>query len=348
MSYVETHLPPPDRPNPQKRNLLINRLKKAPWWLLVILLALTYIVGELAKIEVYETIWYGLEEGIRVTVRVSIRAYAFALIFGLLIALMRLSNNFFLYQFSTLYVEVIRGIPTLILVIYVALGLTPELVKQANVAGAWLVDQQVTIWGIGAYFKTLHIRDPSISLERRVVLALAVSYSAFLSEIFRAGIQSIDRGQIEAAKSLGLKRPQVMMLVVLPQAFRIILPPLGNDFIAMLKESSLVSVVGVEDITRRGRTMSTATFRVFETYNVVALTYLALTLTLALIVKIIEWHFDERSPKPQWYRYITSRIGTWLSPGTYWFMLIDMLQRGWLLLRKRSRKKKKKRDFMIK
>lgn len=336
MSYVE-RLPASDRPNPHKRNLLINRVKKAPWWLLVIALALIYIISELSEIEVYNTIWAGIEQGIRVTVRVSIRGYTFALILGLLIALMRLSNNFILYQVSTLYVEVIRGIPTLILVLYVALGLTPELVKQANVAGKWLLDHQITVGGVGTYFATLNIRNPSISLERRVIVALAVSYSAFLSEVFRAGIQSVDKGQVEAAKSLGLRRHQVLVLVVLPQAFRVILPPLGNDFIAMLKESSLVSVVGVEDITRRGRTMSTATFRVFETYNVVALTYLVLTLSLALMVKALEWHLDERSPKPVWYKAISRRVSALLSPDTYLFGVMDLLQNGWSRIRKGPR-----------
>lgn len=319
-AYVETHVPP-TRPNPQKRNLLFKRIKKAPWWLLFIALFIAYAYSKFAPNPLYHTVWEGVKIGIETTIRVTLRAYLISLIFGLILALMRLSSSFFLYQISTFYVELVRGIPTLVLVFYVALGITPKLAEWLNEFGQWtvetrihweidgqvLVDTNLDLAGKGTYLAQLKTRD--IDQEYRVIMALAISYSAFMSEIFRAGIQSVHTGQIEAAKSLGLNRWKTLLLVVLPQAIRTILPPLGNDFIALLKESSLVSAVGIEDITRRGQTIAASRFRYLEVYNVVALTYLVLTLSLAILVKAIEWHLDEGRSKPAWYlslsRYIT-------------------------------------------
>ncbi|MCI0713385.1 MAG: amino acid ABC transporter permease [Chloroflexi bacterium] len=301
--YVEK-VPPPTRPNPQKRNLLIQRLVKAPWWLLAMLQLIVYIYGEWSESVVYQTIWQSVRQGIDVTIYVAIWAYSIALLVGLTLALMRLSNSFFLYQPATLYVEIVRGIPTLVLVLYVAVSLTPKMVEQLNIAGEWMLEKHDLVISIGGdeIFRQNDIdtnvfdrgtvwsqtRTRDIENRDRAIVALAISYSAFLSEVFRAGIQSIDRGQVEAARSLGLSRFHTMLLIMLPQAIRIILPPLGNDFIAMLKETSLVAVLGVEDITRRGQTTAASTFRFFETYNVVAMTYLVLTLNLAILVKLIE------------------------------------------------------------
>ncbi len=297
MSYVETEAPP-SRPNPQKRNVLINWLAKMPWWLLMIVLLVTYSIFTFSKDPTYEVIWNAVQEGIKVTIQVSIEAYAIALVLGLIIALMRRSGNIVIYQISTFYVELIRGIPTLILVLYFAVGFTPvfvdmlnnlgRLIDSANHIYIWVYDIDIDPFNIGSYLAERSVRDKFFDNRYRVEAALAISYSAFLSEVFRAGLDSIDIGQIEAAKSLGLNRFQTMRLIILPQAFRVILPPLGNDFIALLKESSLVSVVGIEDITRRGRTIGTSTFRIFETYNIIALTYLVLTLILALCVRGVE------------------------------------------------------------
>ncbi|MEL6149842.1 MAG: amino acid ABC transporter permease, partial [Chloroflexota bacterium] len=156
-----------------------------------------------------------------------------------------------------------------------------------NDMGNWLVANGITQ---GAVLADLRTRD--IPNTARAIFGLAISYSAFLSEVFRAGIDSIGQGQREAALSLGMTRWQVMRYIVLPQAFRVVLPPLGNDFIAMLKESSLVSIVGVEDITRQGSTTAQSNFVFFQAYNVVALTYLVLTLTLSMLVKGLEGYLD--------------------------------------------------------
>jgi len=136
------------------------------------------------------------------------------------------------------------------------------------------------------------VRD--VNFTARAVIALTIGYSAFISEIFRAGIESIGRGQMEAARSLGMSYGRAMRHVVLPQAIRNVLPPLGNDFIAMLKDSSLVSVLGVQDITQLGKVYAASTFQFFETYNVVAYLYLIMTVGLALILRGVEKRMPDR------------------------------------------------------
>ena len=138
------------------------------------------------------------------------------------------------------------------------------------------------------------MRTRDLSLLWRAIIALMIAYSAFLAEVFRAGLQSVELGQIEAAEALGLSGWLRFRLVVLPQAFRTILPPLGNDFVAMVKDSSLVSVLGVTDITQLGKVTAAANFRYFETYNVVALIYLTMTVTLSLLLRRLEAQLRKR------------------------------------------------------
>ncbi len=135
-------------------------------------------------------------------------------------------------------------------------------------------------------FGALQVRD--VSLLWRAIIALTIGYSAFISEVFRAGIQSVDPGQIEAAKALGLSRYRRFRHIVMPQAIRTILPPLGNDFVAMVKDSSLVSVLGVADITQMGKIYAAGSFRFFETYSIVAYIYLILTVSLSLGLRALE------------------------------------------------------------
>jgi ABC-type arginine/histidine transport system permease subunit len=120
------------------------------------------------------------------------------------------------------------------------------------------------------------------------VLGLTICYGAYIGETFRAGIQSIPKGQMEAARALGLSRTQAMRHVIIPQAVRIVLPPVGNEFIAMLKDSSLVSVLAISDMLRRGREYASRTFAYFETYTLVALVYLLVTLIFSRVVFYIE------------------------------------------------------------
>ena len=179
-----------------------------------------------------------------------------------------------LRQAARFYIEIMRGVPILVLLFYVAFVATPALVAGWNALAEPL--------GLGL------LRTRDVSLMWRAIIALTLGYAAFIAEVFRAGIQSVDPGQIEAAKALGLTAWQRFRLVVLPQAVRTILPPLGNDFIAMIKDSALVSVLGVADITQLGKVYAAGSFRFFETYNVVAFLYLVMTVGLSLALRGLE------------------------------------------------------------
>jgi polar amino acid transport system permease protein len=300
MTVTSTGTPPVSRPNPQKKNILIQRLARAPWWLLLLALLIILFVSSVSHRAPYPVVWNAVQQGIVVTIRVSIIAYALAMILALIVALLRRSSNPIVYQIVTLYVEAVRGIPTLVLVYYMALAAIPKLIQLGNSFGEWLTWVKITVvvtdsmvyhitfHGIGGTLRDFGVRD--FPNEYRAIIGLAISYSAFLSEVFRAGIESVGVGQHEAASSLGMTRWQVMRLIVLPQAFRVVIPPLANDFIAMLKESSLVSILGVEDITRQGQTYAASTFTFFQVYNVVALTYLVLTISLSMLVKLLEMY----------------------------------------------------------
>ena len=120
------------------------------------------------------------------------------------------------------------------------------------------------------------------------IIAMSICYGAYMGEIFRAGIESISDGQMEAGRSLGMTRSQAMRHIILPQAFKTILPPVGNEFVALLKDSSLVSILAVSDLLRRGREFASESFTYFETYTMVALIYLIITLFLSKLISIME------------------------------------------------------------
>ena len=140
------------------------------------------------------------------------------------------------------------------------------------------------------------LRARDVPLLWRAVIALSLAYSAFLAEIFRAGLQAVDKGQIEAAQALGLNGWQRFRLIVFPQAFRMVLPPLGNDLVAMVKDSSLVSVLGVGDVTQLAKVTAAGNFKYFETYNVAALIYLTMTIGLSLALRRVEARLRARAP----------------------------------------------------
>jgi His/Glu/Gln/Arg/opine family amino acid ABC transporter permease subunit len=215
-----------------------------------------------------------LMKGVRVTVFVTVVAFASAALLGLGIAAASLSRHLILRQTARFYVEIIRGVPILVLLLYVAFVGVPGLVAGWNWVAGWLGMEPV--------------RTRDFSLLWRAVMALTIGYSAFLSEVFRAGLQSVEVGQVEAAEALGLNRWQRFRHIVFPQAFRTILPPLGNDFVAMIKDSSLVSVLGVLDVTQLGKVTAAGNFRYFETYNVVALIYLTMTVGLSIGLRRLE------------------------------------------------------------
>ena len=245
------------------------------------------LVGASLSLNDTESYWESfafIYVGIVLTIRVSLISYAIALVFGLFAGLGRISKNKILSNLATLYVELIRGIPIIVLIFYIALVGVPAIVKSINGVGESLIESEFVF--IGNFLAGISIRD--IPSEWRAIIALSVTYGAFLAEIFRAGIQSVGRGQSEAARSLGMSLGQAMRYVILPQAIRNVLPALANDFIAMVKDSSLVSVLAVQDITHLSRKYTGSSFRYREAFTILTILYLSITLTLSLLVRTME------------------------------------------------------------
>ena len=168
------------------------------------------------------------------------------------------------------FIDIARGIPMLVIILYVGFPLASTL-KDST----------------GGY-----IDLPNLT---RGIVALSIGYSAYMAEIFRAGIEAVPRGQIEAARSLGLKNWQVARLIVLPQALRVIIPPLGNEFIAILKDTSLLTLLSVRDVLQRMREFQSAYFLVFPPFNTVAIVYVFLTLSAASALQWIERRYSVKA-----------------------------------------------------
>jgi polar amino acid transport system permease protein len=224
--------------------------------------ALVVLVGLFVfKPHPYRDIMFFLPDGILKTFEVTVMSITCALIVGLIAGLGRISRVTIINRIATIYVEVIRGIPLLVQIFYIyyALG---KIIQVPDIFAA--------------------------------VIAMTVCYGAYLGEIFRAGIQSIHKGQMEAAIALGLSRGQALRRIILPQTVRVVLPPLGNEFIALLKDSSLVSILAVSDLLRRGREYASKTFDYFEAFTVVALVYLVMTLFFSRLVGMMEERMNRR------------------------------------------------------
>lgn len=198
-----------------------------------------------------------LLDGLYYTIALSVTAILISIILGLLVALPGLASQRPARLVNRVYVELVRAVPILVLILWVYYGL-PQ------------------------------VADISISVFWAGVLALAISDSAFQAEIFRAGIQSIDRGQHEAAHSISLSYVDKMRYVILPQAIKRILPALGNQLVYMLKMSSLVSVIGMEELTRRANELVVTEYRPLEIYTVLVLEYLVLILVVSAAVRWFE------------------------------------------------------------
>lgn len=236
-------------PNPQERRL-INAWS----------IALVGAIGSLFALcllwpDPYLRILLYLPDGVLITFEITILSICFAVPLGLLTGLGRISRNRFINLLASTYVEVIRGIPLLVQLFYI-------------------------YYALSRFFQVSGIAS--------AVTAISICYGAYMGEVFRAGIMAIPKGQTEAARSLGFNRFQTMFLVILPQAWRTILPPVGNECIAMLKDTSLVSILAVPDIMQRARSFVGTTYLYFETYTVVALIYLIITLILSKCVSHME------------------------------------------------------------
>ena len=201
-------------------------------------------------------------DGLIVTFQVTIFSILAAVVIGLIAGLGQISRNKTLQRISTVYVEVIRGIPLVVQIFYVYYSLN-QLLKLSGIPAA--------------------------------VIAMAICYGAYMAEIFRAGIQAIPKGQMEASLALGMSRSHALIHVIIPQTIRIVIPAIGNEFIALLKDSSLVSMLALTDLMQRGRQYATRTFNYFETFTIVALIYLVMTLFLSRIVAWLEERMQSHS-----------------------------------------------------
>ena len=195
--------------------------------------------------------------GAGVTIQITVLSTAIGFVIGLIVGVARISNLRVLRMLAEVYVEFFRGTPLLvqIFLFYFALPV--------------ITGQRI---------------DPFIA----AISACGINSGAYVAEIFRAGIQSVDDGQMEAGRSLGMTWLQTMRYIIVPQAFKRVIPPLGNEFIAMLKDSSLVSVIGFEELTRRGQLIIAKTYGSFEIWMSVAVIYLVMTLTISRFVAYLE------------------------------------------------------------
>ncbi len=204
-----------------------------------------------------------LKVGVLTTLKLTVFSVGVGTVLGLFISLLRLSSWKPFSVIGVVYVDFFRGTPLLVQIFMFHFAILPAIIP-------------------GAF--------PSIISG---LVALTLNSAAYIAEIFRAGIQSIDRGQMEAARSLGMTYPQAMRYVIIPQAFKRVIPALGNEFIAMLKDSSLVSVISVQELAMTGTLMSNRTYRPFEPWITVAILYLIMTMILSRFVAYLERRFGK-------------------------------------------------------
>ena len=241
-----------------------------PWWGLVILVVGLVVILVTVRADPFRNILLFVRDGVTVTIVITVSSFIFTLVMGLIGGLGRLSRNWVLRGLASLYVEIVRGIPLLVQLIW------------------WYFAFPVVVHEIGESLNLTFLATYRANPILTAIAGLTICYGAYMSEIYRAGIQSIPKGQAEAARSLGMTHFQSMRHVILPQAVRVVLPPVGNELIALLKDSSLVSVVAVADLTRRGREFMATHFNPIEVWTMVALVYLIMTLFAARGVSWLE------------------------------------------------------------
>lgn len=198
-----------------------------------------------------------LLEGLRNTVWIAIVSMSISVVLGLVLAMMRISKFRVISWIGSLYINVIRGIPLLVLIFYVFFGLA-----------LWL-DIKFTNFQAG-------------------VISLSIFHTAFMAEIYRTGLQAVPAGQREAALSLGMNSPRAFFTIVLPQAVRIVIPTSGNDFVGMVKDTSLVGIIGIFELYRTGQKLVSDTFLPFEVWTGVAALYIIVVFAIDLLVRIVE------------------------------------------------------------
>jgi polar amino acid transport system permease protein len=249
----------------RRRDQLRFRLSFFTTWLVLVAI----IVGGLAAAGKIDLEFLGRHQafilgGIPVTIIVAASSIVIAVILAIIGALGRLSSNPVIYGLASFYVSLVRGTPLLVQILFVYLAL-PQI---------WIEFAKIPLIVLG-------------------ILALAFNYGAYMTEIFRAGIQAIQRGQLEAAAALGMTEGLTMRRIILPQAIRIVTPAIGNEFIAMIKDSALVSIIGVQELLWRAQRAGTPEFRLLESLLVAALVYWLLTIVFSLLQDRLEKRMAE-------------------------------------------------------
>ena len=281
------------------RAMRFARFYTLPYWILFLVTLGILLAISIVTDKIYSKIFQQLMEGVGMTLFVSGTSYICALSVAVIVGIVR-SNppeppqsrestrkaltraiRIASYNVCTVYVSVMRGIPILVVLLVTGFIVVPAL---RNLINTSLVESVREL-----------VNDPEIpdliwrgSSAGTAIVALAITYGAYMSETVRAGIQSIPKGQFEAAYSVGMTYWQTMRSIILPQAFRNVLPPLGNDFVAMIKDSSLLAFLGIRDITQIAKTTSGRSFRYVETYAVVAYMYLTLVILATTVVNLLE------------------------------------------------------------
>ncbi|HAF62134.1 MAG TPA: amino acid ABC transporter [Anaerolineaceae bacterium] len=255
-----------------------------PWWMVVIgiVIMATFLLIQFNPD--FNDAFMVIKAGLSITITTTLIAYTIALVIGLLVGLGRVSESKFWRNVATIYVEIVRGVPLLVLIFFIALVLIPATTNLISSLGGFFI--KIGLDSMGA--KLVTVNNRAVSMNTRAIISLAITYGAFLAEVFRAGIQSINKGQMEAARSQGMSHWQAMRHVILPQAVRNVFPALGNDLISMLKDSSLVSILAVRDITQIARLYTGHSFKFAEAYTILCVLYLTLTLLLSLLLKLVE------------------------------------------------------------
>ncbi len=266
--------PPPGSPGSEKDlgfipgNEVPSQLDA--WWWLVIAVALFLVLLMVLKSDPYWNIMKFVADGLKITVILTLVSFVFILVVGIIGGLGRIAKNPVIHFIATLYVEFFRGIPLLVQLIW------------------WYFAAPVVIQSLGRALNFAPMAEYQSNAILLAIVGLVICYGAYMSEIFRAGIESIPKGQLEAARSQGMTYFQAMRHVVLPQAIRVVIPPVGNEFIMLIKDTSLVSVVAVADLVRRGREFMATHFDPIETWTMVALLYLILTLFFTRLLAYLE------------------------------------------------------------
>ncbi len=239
--------------------------KTFPWWLIGILLTILFPLYKILTDENWEEGFLFIQDGLILTFSVTIGGFIVAMVAGLVVALGRMSKRTIPRNLAMYYIELMRGIPVLVTLFMFGLVIVP-----------WFFD----LVGIGP-------RSPIASKAVRATLAVGLIYAAYIAEVFRAGIESVRVGQREAGMSVGLNGRQVFRLIVWPQAIKNVMPALGNDLIALLKDSSLVSILAVREITQMSKLWTGRSFQFFAGFMILAAMYLTLTVSLSMA---LQWY----------------------------------------------------------